>query len=96
MAVVLGLDRAAGNRGIAPLGDPAFADRWQAGGEVDARNGVGVGARGVIDADRRLQRIDQTSFSTSSSIDEVTAELPILALILTRKFRPMIVGSSSG
>ena len=36
------------------------------------------------------------SFSTSSSIDEVTAELPMLALIFTRKFRPMIIGSSSG
>ena len=36
------------------------------------------------------------SFSTSSSIDEVTAELPMFALIFTRKFRPMIIGSSSG
>ena len=26
-------------------------------------------------------------FSTSSSIDELTAELPMLALIFTRKFR---------
>ena len=42
------------------------------------------------------QRIDQTIFSTSSAMDEVTAELPILALIFTRKFRPMIIGSSSG
>jgi hypothetical protein len=42
------------------------------------------------------QRIDQTSFSTSSSTEEVTAELPILALIFTRKLRPMITGSSSG
>src|SRR5690606_34166515 len=38
----------------------------------------------------------QTAFSTSSSILEVTAELPILALIFTRKFLPMIMGSDSG
>ncbi len=42
------------------------------------------------------QRIDQTSLSTSSSMEEETAELPILALIFTRKLRPMIIGSSSG
>ena len=42
------------------------------------------------------QRDDQTIFSTSSSIEEVTAELPILALIFTRKFRPIIIGSDSG
>src|SRR5206468_12266223 len=41
------------------------------------------------------QRIAHTILSTSSSTDEVTAELPILALILVRKFRPMIIGSSS-
>src|SRR3954462_7948882 len=41
------------------------------------------------------QRIAHTIFSTSSSTDEVTAELPILALILVRKLRPMIIGSSS-
>ena len=41
------------------------------------------------------QRIDHTIFSTSSSIEEVTAELPMLALIFTRKLRPMIIGSSS-
>ena len=35
------------------------------------------------------------SFSTSSSIDEETAELPMFALIFTRKLRPMIIGSSS-
>src|SRR3954468_20873933 len=35
-------------------------------------------------------------FSTSSSIDDATALLPILALIFTRKFRPMIIGSDSG
>ena len=38
----------------------------------------------------------QTIFSTSSSIEEVTGELPMLALIFTRKLRPMIIGSSSG
>src|SRR5260221_6939739 len=42
------------------------------------------------------QRIAQTIFSTSSSTEEVTAELPILALIFTRKLRPMIIGSDSG
>ena len=42
------------------------------------------------------QRADQTIFSTSSSMDEVTAELPMLVLIFTRKLRPMIMGSSSG
>src|SRR3954465_5790340 len=42
------------------------------------------------------QRMAQTSFSTSSSIEEVTAELPMLALIFTRKLRPMIIGSLSG
>ena len=41
-------------------------------------------------------RVDQIIFSTSSSIDEATAELPMLALIFTRKFRPMIIGSVSG
>src|SRR5204862_522678 len=41
------------------------------------------------------QRIAHTILSTSSSTDDVTAELPILALILVRKLRPMIIGSSS-
>ena len=35
-------------------------------------------------------------FSTSSSMLEATAELPMLALIFTRKLRPMIIGSFSG
>src|SRR5215213_5144766 len=42
------------------------------------------------------QRVAQTIFSTSSDMEEATAELPILALILTRKLRPMIIGSISG
>ncbi len=42
------------------------------------------------------QRIAQRIFSTSSSIEEATAELPMLALIFTRNFRPMIIGSVSG
>ena len=42
------------------------------------------------------QRIAQVIFSTSSAIPDVMAELPILALILTRKLRPMIIGSTSG
>ena len=40
--------------------------------------------------------VAHVSFSTSSSIDEVTAELPILALSLVRNFEPMIMGSASG
>ena len=40
--------------------------------------------------------VAQRIFSTSSSMDEATAELPMLALILTRKLRPMIIGSHSG
>ena len=42
------------------------------------------------------QSVAQRSFSTSSSMDEVTAELPMLALIFTWKRRPMTIGSSSG
>ena len=42
------------------------------------------------------QRVAQIIFSTSSSMEEVTAELPMLALIFTRKLRPMIMGSVSG
>src|SRR5258708_19205897 len=41
------------------------------------------------------QRIAHTILSTSSSTEEVTAELPILALILVRKLRPIAIGSSS-
>src|SRR6266478_749689 len=46
----------------------------------------------VSDPHLMLQRI----FSTSSSIEDRTAELPMLALIFTRKLRPMIIGSDSG
>src|SRR6266542_1055899 len=42
------------------------------------------------------QRVAQIIFSTSSSMEEATAELPMLALIFTRKLRPIIIGSSSG
>ena len=42
------------------------------------------------------QRIAQVILSTSSAMPEVTAELPMLALILVRKLRPMIIGSLSG
>src|SRR4030067_2495140 len=42
------------------------------------------------------QRIAQVIFSTSSWMLEPNAELPILALIFTRKLRPMIIGSASG
>jgi len=42
------------------------------------------------------QRMAHTSLSTSSAVEEVTAELPMLALIFTRKLRPMIIGSDSG
>src|ERR1051325_7175225 len=40
--------------------------------------------------------VAQRIFSTSSSMLEATALLPILALIFTRKLRPMIIGSLSG
>ena len=42
------------------------------------------------------QRIDHTSLSTSSSMLDVTAELPMLAFTLMRKLRPIIIGSLSG
>ena len=42
------------------------------------------------------QRVAHTSLSTSSSMLEVVAELPMLALTLTRKLRPIAIGSSSG
>ena len=42
------------------------------------------------------QRMAHVSFSTSSAMLLVTAELPMLALILTRKLRPIAIGSSSG
>src|ERR671916_804112 len=42
------------------------------------------------------QRMHHTILSTSSAMLEVTAELPMLALIFTRKLRPMIIGSDSG
>ncbi len=42
------------------------------------------------------QRIAHTSLSTSCATEDVTIELPILALIFTRKLRPMIIGSLSG
>ena len=42
------------------------------------------------------QRVAHWSFSTSSSIEEPSALLPMLALIFTRKLRPMIIGSISG
>ena len=40
--------------GIAALLDPGAAQIGEAGKEVDARLGVGVGARGVVDIDRRV------------------------------------------
>ncbi len=40
--------------------------------------------------------VAQRIFSTSSSMVDATAEFPMLALILTRKFLPMIIGSFSG
>src|SRR5262249_62126018 len=41
------------------------------------------------------QRVAQVIFSTSSSMEEATAELPMFALIFTRNLRPMIIGSVS-
>src|ERR1700704_6037898 len=40
--------------------------------------------------------VAQRIFSTSSSMLDATALLPIFALIFTRKLRPMIIGSLSG
>src|SRR6476660_7225204 len=40
--------------------------------------------------------VAQRIFSTSSSMLEATALFPMFALIFTRKFRPMIMGSDSG
>ena len=42
------------------------------------------------------QRVAQSIFSTSSRMEEVMAEFPMLALILTWKLRPIIIGSVSG
>ena len=42
------------------------------------------------------QRVAHVIFSTSSSMEEETAELPMLALIFTRKRRPIIIGPLSG
>ena len=42
------------------------------------------------------QRQAQTAFSTSSSIDEVVAELPMFALIFTKKLRPKSLVHSLG
>jgi hypothetical protein len=42
------------------------------------------------------QRIAHVILSTSSAMEEVTAELPMLALIFTRKLRPITIGSLSG
>ena len=39
---------------------------------------------------------DHTALSTSSSMLDVVAELPILVFIFTRKLRPIIIGSLSG
>lgn len=42
------------------------------------------------------QRMAHTSLSTSSSMPDVTAELPMFALTFTRKLRPIAIGSLSG
>src|SRR5579859_6079961 len=41
-------------------------------------------------------RVAQRIFSTSASMLETTAELPMLAFTLTRNLVPMIIGSASG
>ena len=41
------------------------------------------------------QRTAHRSFSTSPAVSEVTALVPMLALIFTRNRRPMTIGSSS-
>ena len=57
VAVVLRLDRAPLDRGIAARGDPGFAHRRQTGREIDRRRAFGIGAGRVIDPDRRLVRV---------------------------------------
>jgi hypothetical protein len=42
------------------------------------------------------QRMAHTILSTSSAIEDVTAELPMLALTFTAKALPMTIGSHSG
>src|SRR5574338_446656 len=42
------------------------------------------------------QRIAHTILSTSDATSEATALLPMLAWILTRKLRPIAIGSDSG
>ena len=42
------------------------------------------------------QRVAHVIFSTSSAIEEDTAEFPIFALTFTWKLRPIIIGSASG
>jgi hypothetical protein len=41
------------------------------------------------------QRSDRRSLSTSSSSEDVVGELPMFALIFTRTFSPMAIGSSA-
>src|SRR6266498_4097591 len=40
--------------------------------------------------------VAQVSFDTSSATDDVTADVPMFALTLTRNRLPMIIGSASG
>ena len=42
------------------------------------------------------QRVAHTILSTSSAIEDVTAELPMFAFTLTANALPMIIGSLSG
>jgi hypothetical protein len=42
------------------------------------------------------QRVAHVIFSTSSSMEEATALLPMLAFTFTRKLRPIAIGSLSG
>ena len=42
------------------------------------------------------QRVAHTILSTSSAIEELTAELPMLALTFTANAVPMIIGSLWG
>ena len=42
------------------------------------------------------QRVAQRIFSTSASMLESTAELPMFAFTFTRNLVPMIIGSASG
>jgi hypothetical protein len=63
IAVIFGLHRTPLDNVEAARRDPGFAHRRQAGGQVDAGVGLGVRTGGIVDANRRLQRVAQDDFA---------------------------------